>query len=66
MSDLFPVRYNQEPTVEQLKRIKMVDPTAEITVPPSAEFSNALDNIFGLPQDGSWTVEKFQKAEVKI
>ena len=46
--------------------MKMQEPTVEITVPQSAERSQALDNIMGLTQDGSSTVQKFQKAINKI
>ena len=38
----------------------------EITVPPSAELSQALENIMGLTQDGSSTGQKFQKAINKM
>ena len=53
----------QEPSVKQLK---MSDPTVEITVSQSAELSQALDEIFGLTQDGSSTGQKFQKANDKM
>ena len=54
----------QEPKVEQ--RLKMQEPTVEITVPQSAERSQALDNIMGLTQDGSSTGQKLQKAFNKM
>ena len=54
----------QEPKVEQ--RLKMQEPTVEITVPQSAERSQALDNIMGLTQNGSSTGQKFQKAFNKM
>lgn len=44
----------------------MSDPTLEITVSQSAELSQALDEIFGLTQDGSSTGQKFQKANDKM
>ena len=44
----------------------MQEPTVEITVPQSAERSQALDNIMGLTQDGSSTGQKFQKAFNKM
>ena len=53
----------QEPPVKQLK---MSDPTVEITVSQSAELSQALDEIFGLTQDGSSKGQKFQKANDKM
>ena len=42
----------QEPAIKQLN---MSDPVVEITVPQSAELSQALDSITGLTQDGSST-----------
>ena len=53
----------QEPFVKQLK---MTDHTVGITVPQSAELSQALDNIMGLTQDGSSTGQKSQKAINKM
>ena len=44
----------------------MQEPTVEITVPQSAERSQALDNIMGRTQDGSSTGQKFQIAINKM
>ena len=49
-----------------VKQLKISEPTAEITVPHSAELSQTLDEIFGLTQDGPSTGQTFQKANDKM